>query len=222
MKRVVILFGLAASFAAPAAAQWLGMPAWNSPKGGTGVTFYGDYGAPNDNAGKGNAFGGRAALGIGTITLTAGVASRKVDSVNVRLTSYGGTAAFRLIGGSLIPVSVDLQLGAAHSAAVTFAQGGSLPAQTNVLAAVGLSVPLPTPGISVEPYFSPGIRYHHFSNVTAPASDHQTNFGWTVGGNFSFGLVGIHVAYDSEKFDNGTHGVLGVGADVGLRLPMGL
>ncbi len=222
MKRMVSIVGAVMVLAAPAAAQWLGMPAWNGPKGGTGVTFYGDYGAPNDNAGKGNAFGGRVALGVGTITLTAGVASRKVDSLNIRVTSYGGTAAFRLIGGSLIPLSVGLQLGAAHSAAVTFGQGGVYLAQTSVLAAVGLSVPLPTPGISVEPYFAPGIRYHKISNAPVGITDHQTNFGWVIGGNFSFGLVGIHVAYDSEKFDNGTHGVLGVGADVGLRLPMGL
>src|SRR5690242_9619350 len=119
MKRTVLILGLATGLATPAVAQWLGMPAWNSPKGGTGVTFYGDYGAPNDNAGKGNAFGGRAALGIGTITLTAGVASWKPDSLNDRVTSYGGAAAFRLIGGSLIPLSVGLQLGAAHSAEVT-------------------------------------------------------------------------------------------------------
>jgi hypothetical protein len=221
MKRMVSIVGAVLGLATPAAAQWLGMPAWNSPKGGTGVTFYGDYGAPNDNAGKGNAFGGRVALGIGTITLTAGVASWKPDSVNDRVTSYGGTAAFRMIGGSLIPLSVGLQLGATHSAEVTSGTQ-TLPAQTSVLAAVGLSVPLPTPGISVEPYVSPGIRYHKISNAPTGVKDHETNFGWTIGGNFSFGMVGIHVAYDSEKFDNGTHGVLGVGADVGLRLPMGL
>jgi hypothetical protein len=217
----MLTLGLAMSFATPLTAQWLGMPAWNSPKGGTGVTFYGDYGAPKDNAGKGNAFGGRVALGVGTITLTAGVASWKPDSSNDRITSYGGTAAFRLIGGSLIPVSVGLQLGAARSAEVTSGLS-TIPGQTNVTGSVGFSVPLPTPGISIEPYFAPGIRYHKVSNAPAGITDHQTNFGWTIGGNFSFGLVGIHVAYDSEKFDNGTHGVLGVGADVGLRLPMGL
>lgn len=221
MKRVVILFGVAASFAAPAASQWQGMPAWNSAKGGTGVTFYGDYGAPNDSAGKGHAFGGRAALGIGTITLTAGVASWKPEGQNARATSYGGTAAFRLIGGSLIPVSVNLQLGAGHNAMGT-SGADTVPASTTVLGAVGLSVSLPTPGISVEPYVSPGIRYHKVSGLPAGVKDHQTNFGWVIGGNFSFGMVGIHVAYDSEKFDNGTHGILGVGADVGLRLPMGL
>ena len=127
----------------------------------------------------------------------------------------------RLIGGSLIPVSIDFQVGAAHNGTGTSGVD-TVPASTTVLGAVGFSVPLPTPGISIEPYFSPGIRYHKISDVPVGVKDHDTNFGWVIGGNFSFGLVGIHVAYDSEKFDNGTHGVLGVGANVGLRLPMGL
>jgi hypothetical protein len=227
MKRMLSIMGTVMGLATPAAAQWAGMPAWNSPKSGTGVTFYGDYGAPNDSAGKGHAFGGRAALGIGTITLTAGVASWKPEGQNARATSYGGTAAFRLIGGSLIPISVNLELGAAHNAMGT-SGADTVGASTTVLGAVGFSVPLPTPGISIEPYFSPGIRYHKYSDVAVGTKDNQTNFGWVIGGNFSFGLVGIHVAYDSEKFGtggpvrSGTHGVLGVGADVGLRLPMGL
>ena len=221
MKCMVSIVGAVMVLAAPAAAQWLGMPAWNSPKGGTGVSFYGDYGAPSDSSGGGNAFGGRASLGLGTITLTAGVASWKPANQNARATSYGATAAFRLIGGSLIPVSVNLQLGAAHNAQNTSGLD-TVRASTTVLGTVGLSVPLPTPGISIEPFFSPGIRYHKFSDVPVGSKDHETNFGWVIGGNFSFGLVGVHVAYDSEKRDGTTQKVLGVGANVGLRLPMGL
>ena len=221
MKRVVLTLGLAACVAAPVAGQWLGEPAWN-PKGGTGITIYGDYGHPNTGAGKGNAFGGRVSLGVGTLTLTAGVASWKPDTFNDRATSYGGSAAFRLVGGSLIPVAVNLQVGAGHSGQVTSGPD-TLPGQTTVIGAVGVSVPLPTPGFSIEPYFAPGIRYHKFSNVPTGTSDHQTNFGWVIGGNLGFGLLGIHLAYDSEKFDDGTtHGVFGIGANVGLRLPMGL
>jgi len=222
MKRTALTLALATFLATPLTAQWLGMPTWHSPKGGTGVTFYGDYGSPSDSSGGGDAFGGRASLGLGTITLTAGVASWKPAALNDRVTSYGSTAAFRLIGGSLIPVSVDLQLGAARSAEVTSGVS-TFPGQTSVTGSVGFSVPLPTPGIRIEPYFSPGIRYHHLSNVTAPTPNHQTNFGWVIGGNFSFGLVGVHLAYDSEKLDDGTtQKVLGLGANVGLRLPMGL
>jgi len=79
MKRTVFSLALAAVVATPAAAQWQGEPVWNSPKGGTGVTISGDYGHPNSDYGKGNTWGGRASLGIGTITLTAGVASWKPD-----------------------------------------------------------------------------------------------------------------------------------------------
>ncbi|PYP43976.1 MAG: hypothetical protein DMD50_15750 [Gemmatimonadetes bacterium] len=221
MKRVVLTLGLAAYVAMPAAAQWLGEPMW-TPKSGTGFTIYGDYGRPNTDAGKGNAFGGRVALGLSTFTLSAGVASWKPEAFGSRVTSYGGTASFRLIGGSLIPVGVNLQVGAAHSGEVTSGTQ-TLSAQTTVNGAVALSVPLPTPGMSIEPYFSPGIRYHKVSTVPIGTPDHETNFGWVIGGNLGFGLVGIHVAYDSEKFDDGTtHGVFGIGANVGLRLPMGL
>src|SRR5947208_9781402 len=69
MKRTALTLALATFLATPLTAQWLGMPTWHSPKGGTGVSFYGDYGAPSDSSGGGNAFGGRASLGLGTITL---------------------------------------------------------------------------------------------------------------------------------------------------------
>ena len=70
MKRAVLIVGVAALATTPAAAQWLGMPVWNSPKGGTGITINGDWGRPDSTSGKGNAFGGRASLGLGTLTLT--------------------------------------------------------------------------------------------------------------------------------------------------------
>src|SRR4029077_13063244 len=115
MKRTVFSLALAAVVATPAAAQWQGEPVWNSPKGGTGVTISGDYGHPNSDYGKGNTWGGRASLGIGTITLTAGVASWKPDLATQGFHSIGGNAAFRLIGGSLLPFSVNLQVGAART-----------------------------------------------------------------------------------------------------------
>ena len=78
MKRIATIAALI-TFAAtpPAVAQWAGMPAWNNPKGGTGVTINGDLGFPNNNGGKGTAFGARATLGLANISLTAGVSSWK-------------------------------------------------------------------------------------------------------------------------------------------------
>src|SRR5258708_35675664 len=146
--------GLWALVVTPAVAQWLGEPVWNSPSGGTGVTISGDYAHPNSGYGKGNTWGGRASLGIGTITLTAGVARWKPDSATEGFTSIGGNAAFRLIGGSLLPFSLNLQVGAARTDSAN-----STPAQTAVTGAVGFRGPLPTPRTSIEPYFSPRVRY---------------------------------------------------------------
>src|SRR6266446_6153209 len=216
MTRAALTFGLLL-LATPAAAQWLGEPTWNHPNAGSGFTIYGDYTKPNSDVGGGNTFGGRVALGAGVFTLTGGVSSWKSDLVSDRITTIGGTATFRLIGGSLIPVAVNLQLGGGHSMEITSSTVAA-PVQTMLFSAVGLSVPLPTPVVRVEPYVSPGIRYHHYSNVAAGAADHETHFGWVVGGNLEFGPIGIHLAYDSEKFDDGTrHGVFGVGASLGLR-----
>src|SRR3989442_15411101 len=91
------------------------MPVWNSTKGGTGININGDWGRPDSSLGKGNAFGGRASLGLGTLTLTAGVESFKPDTATSSTTSIGGNAAMRGIGGSLIPGSVHPQVGAARS-----------------------------------------------------------------------------------------------------------
>ncbi|HYT99644.1 MAG TPA: hypothetical protein VEK85_04670 [Gemmatimonadales bacterium] len=205
-----------ASVAAPAAAQWLGMPVWNSPKGGTGVTISGDFGKPNDAYGAGTAWGGRASLGLGTLTLTAGVSSYQSDSIGPdRVTSYGGAADFRVIGGSLLPVAINLQAGAVRTSEVELGKGG----QTYVMGAVGLSVPLPTPGINIEPYLSPGIRYRNFGTNNGSS----TEFGYAIGANIGLGLLGIHLAYDNEKQKGGgSVGVFGVGAHVSLKVPLGM
>ena len=212
MKRAVLLIALTAFAAMPAAAQWAGEPVWNSPKGGTGLTISGDYAKPNADYGKGNTWGGRAALGLGTFTITAGVASWKPQGATESFTSIGGNADFRLIGGSLLPVAVNLQVGAARTDSAN-----ATPAQTSVTGAVGISVPLPTPGISIEPYFSPGIRYHSFSGA-----GNSTKFGYVIGANLSFGVLGAHIAYDNEKVTGGSRGVFGVGLHAGIHLPLGM
>ena len=210
--RGLLTLGFTALLATSASAQWLGEPVWNSPKGGTGVTISGDYAKPNSDAGKGNTWGGRASLGVGTLTLTAGVARWKPDLATEGFTSIGGNAAFRLIGGSLLPFSLNLQAGAARTDSAN-----STPARTTVTGAVGFSVPLPTPGISIEPYFSPGIRYR------SSGGTNSTEFGYVFGANLSFGLVGMHVAYDNEKLKGGgSQRVFGVGLHVDLHLPLGM
>ena len=217
MKRIAVLVMMIAGVTTPAVAQWLGMPAWNNPKGGTGVTINGDVGVPNTDAGKGTAFGARGTLGLANISFTAGVASWKPKGASASTTSVGGVAQFRAIGGSLIPIALNIQLGAGTASAITSGLVTS-PKFTNILAGAGLSVNVPTPGLSIEPYLSISNRWHKPSGGST-----ESNIGWVIGANVGFGMLGLHVAYDSEKRDDGsTAGVIGIGAHVALKAPIGL
>src|SRR5207302_9140136 len=144
--RAVFAVALAACAAAPAAAQNFGSPLWNSPKGGTGITISGDYARPNADLGKGNVLGARATLGLANLSVTAGVTTWKPSGAPQSFTSVGGNAAFRLIGGSLIPLSVNLPVGAAKENSAE-----STPSMTRLTARAGVSVTVPHPGIGLPP-----------------------------------------------------------------------
>jgi len=217
MKQIAVLMTMIACAASPAVAQWLGMPAWNNPKGGTGVTINGDVGVPNTDAGKGTAFGARGTLGLANISFTAGIASWKPKGASASSTSVGGVAQFRVIGGSLIPIALNIQLGAGTASAITSGTVTS-PKFTNILAGAGLSVNVPTPGLAIEPYLSVSNRWHKPSGGST-----VSNIGWVLGANVGFGMLGLHVAYDSEKLNGGgTAGVIGIGAHFALKAPIGM
>jgi hypothetical protein len=219
MKRIATIAALIV-FAAtplPAVAQWAGMPVWNNPKGGTGVTLDGDLGFPNSNGGKGTAFGARATLGLANISLTAGVSSWKPSGSSNSLTSVGGTAQFKVIGGSLIPVALNFQLGAGTTSSVDTGVVTLVPKVTTLLAGAGVSVNVPTPGINIEPYLSISNRWNKPSGGST-----QSSVGWVIGANVGFGMLGLHFAYDSQKLGGVTRGVIGIGAHVALKAPVGM
>ena len=214
MNRVFLTAVLVANAVTPAAAQLAGMPVWNSPKGGTGVTISGDYGRPNADLNKGNAFGARGTVGLGSLSLTAGLATWKPSGAPNSLTSVGGDAAFRVIGGSLLPVNVNLLVGGARTS--VGGGGGSI---TTLIAGGGVSVSLPTPGFSIEPYLSLANRWHR--QTVASVSNTESNIGWTIGANLGFGMMGAHIAYDSEKLGAGSTGsIIGIGVHLSLKVPM--
>ena len=190
------------------------MPVWNNPKGGTGITVSGDLGMPNEDYGKGTAFGARATLGLANLSLTAGLGFWKPDGAPDSFNSIGGNAGFRVIGGSLIPVAVNIQLGAARWGA---ANGDA--ATTRITAGGGVSVNVPTPGLSIEPYLSVTNRWYKESGISGT----ESNIGWVLGANVGLGMIGLHVAYDSESLGGGsTAGVIGIGAHFALKAPVGM
>ncbi len=216
MRRGLAILALTLGLASPAAAQLAGMPVWNTPSGGTGVTISGDYGKPNSSSGGGNAFGARASLGLANLNVSAGLASYKPSGAPSSLTSFGGDVAFRVIGGSLIPLSVNLQGGAARTTGTGAAD------LTTVTGALGISINVPTPGLSIEPYVSPGIRYSKQDSLGLASSRSSTNFGFAVGANLGLGMLGFHLAYDYTKVNGVNVSTIGLGAHVALKAPIGM
>ena len=212
MRFVLLASTLVVLAAGTSTAQGLGMPLWNSPKGGTGLTISGDVAMPGEDYGSGTAFGGRASVGFGAMTLGASVVSWKPDEVADSYTSLGATGAFRVIGGSLMPIALNLQVGAAR-----VGETGPDPATTRVTAGAGLSVALPTPGLAIEPYVSLSNRWTMQEEL-----DTESGLGWTIGANVSFGMFGFHLAYDSEDYLGVSQNTFGIGAHFSLRAPMGL
>jgi hypothetical protein len=209
MKRVLLVMGcmMVAALANPGrgSAQIVGMPVWNSPRGGTGLTIAADLGLPDSVRGNGAAYAGRVVLGLSALTLSATVGSRNPEGAGSSVTEYGGTAALRLIGGSLIPISVNLQGGGARST-----QSGIKYSRGTV--AMGFAIDVPTPGVSVEPWVAPGLRVNHASGQTT------TKFGVAGGLTIGFGMLGIHAAVDYESLSGGGHTrTLGIGAHLAFR-----
>src|SRR5688572_33306783 len=103
MRSILTVLVAAAFAVSPLAAQALGMPNWSNPKGGTGIMINGDIGIPNEDLGKGTAYGARGSFGLGAIRLTAGIASWKPSDMRERFSSIGGLGWFRWVGDILRP-----------------------------------------------------------------------------------------------------------------------
>src|SRR5205809_4020652 len=89
MTRAVLTLSLVAGLVTRAAAQWLGVPVWNSPEGG-GLTVSADYAKPNSDYGSGSTWGVRLSWGLGIASFTAGAASWQPGGGGESLTSIGG------------------------------------------------------------------------------------------------------------------------------------
>ena len=215
MNKALLAAGavLLALATAPSSArgQLPGMPVWNSPQGGTGLLIAADVGRPDSVGGRGTTLGGRVALGFGSLTLSGSYGSDKPSGASA-LKEYGGTAAYRLIGGTLIPVAVNLQGGLARAD-----DAGSW--NTRLTGALGFAVDLPTPGVHVEPWIAPGLR----ALRVGATSTTNTEFGVAGGLTVRFGLVGVHAALDYQDVPGGGHTTtLGVGLHLDIRPSLGL
>ena len=203
MTRVLAALAITIAVAAPAQAQVAGLPVFNNgvPRG---LTVALDAGFPDDESGGGETYALTGGLGFGLLGFTATLGSTDTDFGDNEVI-YGGTANLRIIGGPLVPLSVNLQGG------VGFADiAGTKYAHVPVGVGVGLTIPLPVLGL--KPWIAPRWDYLD-RDPGAGSAESESAFGYSAGldMNFVFGL-GARVAYDSVDRDGGDASTWSVGA----------
>jgi len=200
--------GLMLAGAAPALAQMQAMPVYFSPKGGTGITLDGDFGRVSSNKSNGvsaanhpTAFGGRAYLGLPIVTLGVGVSVYDTKIVSqVNATQYMGSAAFKVLGGPLVPLAVSLQAGVGY---LKFGSGTGATKTVTAPIGLGFALNIPTPGISLEPWAAARLQVNSISSGGGTSSVSQTRIGYGLSGGLNLGLpigLGLHVAADWSAF----------------------
>jgi hypothetical protein len=210
MKLVkVILLGLVgAVIVRPASAQIQGMPVYFNPRGGVGLTISGDVGrvvtnrfGSTSSLSKPFAFGGGVRLGLPFISVGAMAAVYDPKITNQgNEQQYAGTAALKVFGGPLIPLSVSLQAGVGY-----LKVGSGTGATSNVSIPIGIGVALnvPTPGASIAPWVAARVQVNSVSTGGGIGNVSQTQLGFGTSGGLNIGTpagLGFHVAFDWATF----------------------
>jgi hypothetical protein len=212
VRRFLTLAALAA-IAAPGmlAAQVTGLPVRN---GGitSGLTITGEVGFPNADYGKGTAFGGRAALGLGPFGVSAVAARWDPKGAAPSQTGVGGYLNLKVFGGPLIPLSVTLQGGAEYTS-------NSGVKVVHAPVGLGIALKIPNPALAIKPWIAPRLDVVHVSG-TVP-SNTETNFGLSGGIEFSLlGGFGFGAAYDRTFAGNGVNpSTLSLDVNYTLKIP---
>jgi hypothetical protein len=208
MRIGMSLLSLSLVLATPGLAQMQGMPVYFSPKGGTGITLDGDFGrissskrGTQSDVAHPTAIGGRAYLGVPFITVGVGVAVYDPNVVGQKnSTEYMGSAAFKVLGGPLVPLAVTLQAGAGYRK-----EGSGALATKSVSVPIGLGFALniPTPGASLEPWAAARLQVNAETAGTGVTSASGTRLGYGLSGGISLGLpigLGAHVGVDYASY----------------------
>jgi hypothetical protein len=200
-----------------AAAQVQGLPVYNSgvPRG---IAIYGDVGFPDDNAGKGTAFGVSGRFGFGALGATAILSTFDPDGPGSSDVSVGATLNYKIFGGPLVPLSVTLQGGIGYAKPENGLLPGNDATELHFPIGVGFALTIPNPALAIRPWIAPRVDITHAS--VSGTSDSQTNFG--LGAGLELNLLngfGLHAAYDRVFVDGGDPSVFGLGAHYAFRVP---
>jgi hypothetical protein len=200
----------------PANAQVRGIPVYNNGIP-TGIAVYGDVGFPNEDAGKGTAFGVSGRAGFGPFGATAMLAMFNPEGAGDNDLSVGATLNYKVFGGPLIPLSVTLQGGIGYSKPDI----GLLPGDEDELRfpiGLGFALTIPNPMVAIQPWLAPRLDITRVSG--GGLSETETDFGLSGGVELNLlGGFGLHAAYDRVFAEGGDPGVFGFGAHYAFLIP---
>ena len=215
LPAATLCLGLAA--AAPTAhAQVRGLPVYNNGIP-SGIALYGDVGFPDEEAGKGTAFGVSGRAGFGAFGATAMLSTFNPDGAGENDVSLGATLNYKIFGAPLTPLAVTLQAGIGYSKPDV----GLLPGDEDELrlpVGLGFALTIPNPALAIQPWIAPRVDIVRVSG--GGLSDTQTKFG--LGGGVELNLLngfGLHAAYDRVFLDGGDPSVFGLGAHFAFGAP---
>ncbi|MHB1329642.1 MAG: hypothetical protein ACYC2K_15700 [Gemmatimonadales bacterium] len=224
MKRILVGV-MVAGLVSPLAAQAPGLPVVNTGVS-SGFRVGTLVGRGNDGAGAGTA-----------VALTGSVGSRRA-AIGGYLARLGGSSwsdeaiytpglvgTYRLAGGPLVPIAVNLQAGVGRHS-VPIGVGGERVSVWQVPVGVGISWTIPQPVVAIKPWLAPRLQYsRHSVPITVLAAGAEsvttTDVAFGLSGGIAFGLlngVGIDLAVDRVFDDRLTSKPTTVGVGVSLNL----
>lgn len=203
---------LGGAAAAQLPAQVTGLAVHNSGVA-SGLTIGGEVGFPDEDYGKGTAFGARAALGLGPFGVSAVVSRWNPDGPTDAQTGLGGYLNLKVFGGPLIPLSVTLQGGAEY----VDNSGVKL---LHAPIGLGIALRIPNPALAIKPWIAPRLDIARISG-SGISTDTETNFGISGGVDLSLlGGLGFGVAYDRTWVESGVNpSVFSAGVNYTIKIP---
>lgn len=216
MKRLIVVAAAVAlaAFAGvgTAGAQLPGIPVYNSPVS-SGFTIAADVGFPNDATGLGTSYAITGAFGTGLFGFTGSIGGTKIEAINTTRITVGGTANWKIFGGPLVPLAINLQAGVAY-------WEGALDSK-NLRVPIGVSAMLtiPNPGMAIKPWIAP--RVDLLRTESGNVTSHQQVFAFSIGLDLAFlNGLGVRAAYDwNEGTPGSAESTIGVGLNYALKTP---
>jgi hypothetical protein len=220
------LFGAVALIvvtAVSAGAQAPGLPVINSGPS-RGFTLAGMAGFGNDGAGSGTAVGVSGTYGMRRLAVGGFVSTVSGSAADGSYQAAGATLAVKVLGGPLVPISLNLHTGVGYSA-----PGYSLPGGSGVITnktwqvpvGLGIAWVFPQPVVALKPWLAPRADVVRVSGSgSGGGSRTDTNFALSGGVNLGFlNGLGVDVAFD-RVFSSGvgpTPLILGVGLSYSFK-----